>query len=429
MKDKYKMLNLFKYALSTVISIALIGCGGADGAKAIDPKSAALTQEVDAFMQPYLSANGITAATIAVMKDGVLLYEKAYGYKNEQATIPLSKDALLSGASIVKPVTAAAIYKLHSAGLLDINDLVFCRPYIQSRCWIPTAWTTATDPRIEYIQIKDLVSHMGGWDRGGENCKAFNGATAINTNGVQASLRNSGLPCDPLQHDALVKGDLGLSRPANIEETIRYVMSVDLDYLPGSPSQTVRNRYSNFGYMLLGHIIEQASGQSYNSYINSQLLGPLGIDSNDFKNGASLLSQADAREPNYITTKQLLNVFGSGVVNARDGGVNAINWIATATSLMTARAMARFASAYKIDTNINGVDGPTNGQPLANSGNDGFHGGDLPGSASLVRQLRSGISYAVLMNKNDKFEGSGNRVDYPMDVRTGIDRAVSRAGY
>ena len=142
-----------------------------------------------------------------------------------------------------------------------------------------------------------------------------------------------------------------------------------------------------------------------------------------------MLSQADSREPNYITTKQTLNVFGPGLVNARDGGVNAINWVSTATSLMTARAMARFASAYKIDTDANGVDGQYNGKPLLGVTNDGFHGGDLPGSASLVRQLRSGISYAILMNKNDKYEGSGVRRDYPMDMKTGIDRAITRAGY
>jgi CubicO group peptidase (beta-lactamase class C family) len=206
-------------------------------------------------------------------------------------------------------------------------------------------------------------------------------------------------------------------------------MGADLDYDPGFPSVNVRDRYSNFGYMLLGHIIERASGQSYNSYINSEILGPLGIAANDFKNGNSLLSQADPREPNYITNIQLPSVFVSGFVNVRDGGVNAINWVATATSLMTASALARFASAFKIDTDAFGVDGPTNGQPLAGARNDGFHGGDLPGSAALVRQLSSGITYAVLLNKNDKFEGSGPRVDYPMDMKAGLDSAVLRAGY
>lgn len=420
------MLQKFKGAAAVATLTLLAACGGGSSS---DSRPAALAAEMDALIQPYLAANGITAVTVAVMQNGQLLFEKAYGYRDLQATTPLAVDALLSGASIVKPVTAAAINKLQSAGLVDRNDLVFCLPNSQLRCWIPNSWVTASDNRIFTIQVKDLISHMGGWDRGGESCRAFSGLTALNTPGVQSLLRSSGLPCDSLQHDALVKGDLGLNRAPTTEETIRYVMATNLDYDPGSPSSSVRDRYSNFGYMLLGYIIEQASGQSYNSYVNSQILAPLGVPVADFKNGNSLLSQADPREPNYITTKQTLNVFGPGLVNARDGGVNAINWVSTATSLMTARAMARFASTYKIDTDTNGVDGPNNGQPLLGVTNDGFHGGDLPGSASLVRQLRSGISYAILMNKNDKYEGSGVRRDYPMDMKSGIDRAITRAGY
>jgi CubicO group peptidase (beta-lactamase class C family) len=412
------------------LTFALTACGG--GGSASDPRLAALALEVDAFIQPYLNANGITGGTVAVMKDGQLLYEKGYGHQNLQATIPLRADALFSGASTVKPMTAAAINKLQTAGFLDVNDFVFCRVnnIAPRRCWIPFGWVTSTDNRIESILIRDLISHRGGWDRGSQNCRAFIGQTArANGDAIQTVLRNSAAPCDPLQHDALVKGDLSLTSPPTIEQTIRYFMGADLDYDPGFPSVNVRDRYSNFGYMLLGHIIERASGQSYNSYINSEILGPLGIAANDFKNGNSLLSQADPREPNYITNIQLPSVFGSGFVNVRDGGVNAINWVATATSLMTASALARFASAFKIDTDAFGVDGPTNGQPLAGARNDGFHGGDLPGSAALVRQLSSGITYAVLLNKNDKFEGSGPRVDYPMDMKAGLDSAVLRAGY
>jgi hypothetical protein len=47
----------------------------------------------------------------------------------------------------------------------------------------------------------------------------------------------------------------------------------------------------------------------------------------------------------------------------------------------------------------------------------------------MLRQLPSGVSYAVLMNKNDLYEGSGTRKDYPSDVKTGIDAAITLGGY
>jgi CubicO group peptidase (beta-lactamase class C family) len=45
-----------------------------------------------------------------------------------------------------------------------------------------------------------------------------------------------------------------------------------LDFDPGS-----RHAYSNFGYCLLGRVIERVSGNAYDSYVQQDVLGPLGI--------------------------------------------------------------------------------------------------------------------------------------------------------
>jgi hypothetical protein len=79
---------------------------------------------------------------------------------------------------------------------------------------------------------------------------------------------------------------------------------------------------------------------------------------------------------------------------------------------------------------------------LAGIPNSGFHYGDLPGTAAVVSQSTSGVSYAILMNRNDKFEalgastgcgGCGGSAD-PLQntsiaVRVGIDAAIASAGY
>jgi hypothetical protein len=90
--------------------------------------------------------------------------------------------------------------------------------------------------------------------------------------------------------------------------------------------------------------------------------------------------------------------------------------------------MATFAAHFVIDTDVNGIDGPENGRQLNGARRDGFHDGDLPGTATVVRQLGSGVSYAVLMNKNDKFE-NGCISNYPRTVRNAMDDAISAAGY
>ena len=51
----------------------------------------------------------ITAGTLAVMKDGEILLERGYGWLDEERTTLLPPDALLRLASVVKPMTAAAV--------------------------------------------------------------------------------------------------------------------------------------------------------------------------------------------------------------------------------------------------------------------------------------------------------------------------------
>ena len=403
----------------TVGSVVSVG-----GTSSPTPPSA-LAVATDAFMAPYLSSNGITAATLTIMKNGVVLYTQAYGYKDLAGTVPLSANALMTGASIVKPVTASAIQKLANAGSLALTDKVFCAlgvtPSSANHCWISSTWVTSTDVRIQNITISHLLAHKGGWDRGLTNCYAYQ----VSPSPTRTTLINNGSPCDPIQHEAIVQAVGSLTAAPTLEQDIKFFMNGRLDFAPGGPAI-----YSNFGYMLLGLIVESASGTDFNTYVTANILSPLGVSSSDFKTNSSLLVNADSREPNYITTLTSSSVYAPGTtVSARNGVLNAANFMAAATTAMTSKAMATFAGNFKIDTDANGVDGANNGLPLNGTTNSAYHRGDLPGTAAMLRQLLSGVSYAVLMNKNDLYEGSGTRKDYPSDVKAGIDAAITTGGY
>jgi len=403
-------------------ALMLVSCGG--GGSLPTPTSA-LAIATDAFMTPYLSGNGITAATLTIMKNGAVLYTKAYGFKDSAGTIPLTADALMTGASIVKPVTASAIQKLATAGSLALTDKVFCAsgvlPSSANHCWISSTWVASSDARIQNITITHLLSHKGGWDRGLTNCYAYQVSPAP----TRTTLINNGNPCDPIQHEAIVQVAGGLTAAPNLEQDIRFFMNGSLDVAPGSTAI-----YSNFGYMLLGLIVESASGTDFNTYVTTNILIPLGVSSSDFKTNSSLMAYADPREPNYITTLTAPSVFAPGtIVSARNGVINAANFLAVATTSMTSKAMATFAGSFKIDTDANGVDAANNGQALNGTTNSAFHRGDLPGTAAIMSQLNSGVSYSVLMNKNDLYEGSGTRKDYPSEVKAGIDAAITAGGY
>jgi CubicO group peptidase (beta-lactamase class C family) len=65
---------------------------------------------------------------------------------------------------------------------------------------------------------------------------------------------------------------MGLSYPAAASNVISWMFSKPLDFAPGAS-----NVYSNFGYQILGRVIEKASGKSYGNYLQEDLLGPWGI--------------------------------------------------------------------------------------------------------------------------------------------------------
>lgn len=322
-----------------------------------------------------MKKTGATAVTIAIAKHGVVKYEKAYGFKDAAKTLPLTTNTLMRTASIVKPVTAAAIRKLAKDGVLSLSDHAFCTGS-NAPCWLPsTLLSPNTDPRTKDITIQQLIDHRGGRSR---NRDAFGG---------EALCKAVSAPCPPSRVDI-----------------VKYMMTLPLDYTPGLPGNL--DSYSNFGYLLLGMIIEQASQTSYIQYVQNSVMEPLGISIDDFKAGESLPADHDQREPVYISKQMAPSVFniGKDAPFAEEGFV-AKNWLAVGSSISTARAMALFASAYKLP----------HGEFLERAAtNDGLHFGGVDGSATIVRQLSSGVSYSIFLNiaiNGDEYQSLTKNLD------------------
>ncbi|NHZ34218.1 serine hydrolase domain-containing protein [Massilia rubra] len=349
--------------------------------------SADLNGKIDAAMKPFMAANGISAATVAVAKDGVMLAERGYGHRDSARQVPLPADAMFITASIVKPVTAAAIQTLAREGALALTDHVFCSG-TNAPCWLaPALLAAAPDGRMASITVAQLLEHQGGWDA------AISG--------------------DPMVSEFDIGQALGLRAPPQQDDIIRFVLRGQLDFAPGT-----RIAYSNFGYLLLGRIIEKASGVGYIPYVQDKIMGPLGVPKADFEGMRSLVRDRHPREPDYITTVTAPSVFVPGTtVLALDGAIRADNWFATGSTITTARAMALFAAHYRIP----------DGVPLAGAKNNGGFSGADPGVATVLRQLPSGVSYAVMMNKLDEAHPSGE-ASYQMQALRRIEEVLTEAG-
>jgi N-acyl-D-amino-acid deacylase len=196
---------------------------------------------VDQVIQGVMRQHAVPGAAVGVVKDGRLVYARGFGYADLDSEELTQPDGLFRIASLSKAVTAAATLKLVDDGLLSLTD----HPFDILSALEPPAGATV-DPRLALITVRMLLHHSGGWDRD--------------------------LSFDPMFRPAIAAQAVGAPEPASAETVIRYMLGQPLDFDPGT-----RYAYSNFGYAVLGRVIEQATGQSYEAYVRSAVLNPAGI--------------------------------------------------------------------------------------------------------------------------------------------------------
>lgn len=344
--------------VNALLSGFLMGCGS-DAKKPHVVRT--MEEKLDKQINTMMEDTGATAVTVAVVKDGIVRYEQAYGFKDEAKTIALKSDALMRTASIVKPVTAAAIQKLAATSLLSLSDHVYCTGS-NAPCWLPAdLLSEQTDDRVKDITIQHLIEHTGGFTS----------------------------DSDPLGSEYVALEDCETYHcPATREDLVRYMMTQPLDFNPGEPGTL--DSYSNYGYMVLGMIVELASKTTYENYVQTHIMAQLGIPASEFKAAKSRTIDHDPREPFYNFTRMWPSAYTKDkMAFLGEEGLVSENWVSVGQSISTARAMAIFASSYKIP----------HGEPL-NDTNHGAHWGGLDGTATFLRQLPSGVTYAVFMNKD-----------------------------
>jgi N-acyl-D-amino-acid deacylase len=214
------------------------------------------------------------------------------------------------------------------------------------------------------------------------------------------------------------------------EAIIRYMLRRPLDFDPGS-----RYAYSNFGYCLLGRVVEKVSGKSYHDYVRQEVLAPLGA--HDTQLGRTLLAgrlphevryDAGDRKGNAVLGPQLGKPvplpYGAWCLEAMDshGG-----WVATAADLV------RFAEAFdhpdrckvlnarSIETMFArppGEAGFDKGKPrevyyacgwsvrpYGKDSRNTWHTGSLDGTSTILVRRTDGLTWAVLFNSRDGGKG------------------------
>jgi N-acyl-D-amino-acid deacylase len=366
------------------------------------PKLAAYDELMTNFMREHKPPG----AALAVSYHGRLVYARGFGHANLEKQEPVRPASLFRIASLSKPFTAAAVVHLVEQGKLRLDERVF--PILKLE---PHPERGARfDPRWHEITVRHCLQHTGGWDRD----KSFDPMSAETAEQVAKSL--------------------AVPLPINPRQIIRYTMGKPLDFAPGTAYA-----YSNFGYCVLGRVIEAVSGKAYHELVREKILAPLGI--RDMQLGKNLLRDRAPGEVLYYDSRQRT---GRAISGPRIGqqaplpyGVECIEtmdanggWIASAVDLV------RFAVALDdpkrcpilSEDSIRAMLAPPPGpvghgpkgrpkptyyacgwdvRPAAGQAEKvtKWHTGLLAGSSTLLVCRADGIDWAVLFNSDAGKDG------------------------
>lgn len=211
--------------LRALVTLSLTLCFAALAARGQQPSRADIIGRVDSLAGAFIADTHTPAVSVAVLRGSDTLVMKGYGDASISAHRAATAATIYRIGSITKQFTAAAIMRLAEKGKLSIDD-----PITKFLPDVPTHGQTIT--------IRRLLNHTSG----------IHNYTAVR---------------DWRQHWA---EDMTPRRIA------AFVDQDSLDFKPGD-----RWSYSNTNYVLLGMIVEKASGEPYAKYLQEQFFTPLGL--------------------------------------------------------------------------------------------------------------------------------------------------------
>jgi CubicO group peptidase (beta-lactamase class C family) len=335
---------------------------------------------IDKTINSFLRKWSIAGASVAISKDGKLVFAKGFGYADTAAKTETQPYNQFRIASISKLVTAIGIMKLNEEGKLSLTDKVFGPDGILNDPY----FSNPKDKRVYSITVAQLLSHEGGW-----------------------SQRYG----DQMFMPITIAEKMGLKPPVDTKAIVRFALDRRLQYTPGTGKA-----YSNLGYSVLGLVIEKVTGMTYEEYCKNAILQPLGIY--DMAIAGNMPSDRAPYEVTYYepTDRELKpSIYGTGEMVPPSYGGNDITalgaagaWLATAPDLIRLLlSVDGFQSRPDIlsDESIRFMTDNENGfAPVGWKGTiyggTWWRTGSFPGSTGMMKRQSDGISWVVLLNSS-----------------------------
>ncbi len=378
--------------------------------------------DLDDVMVQFMQDRKISHGALAVTRDGRL--ELARGYNWAPASEPLTTpETKFRVASVSKPLTAVGVMKMIESGQygIDLDTTLAEIPGMDTSGWI--------DGRLVNNSLRWLLQHRGGWDR--DSTKTVFGLKSVEWSPVPVIMPEPGF--DPMFRDFTIADELGVPLPITQSHVTQYMKNYIASFEPGDGYA-----YSNFGYMLLGRVIEAVTGEDYETWTRDNVLCPIGAGGMFLGTGPQENVQPDEVPYRHAMRILLRNVYGLSPEYRpwQYGGFNIDNMDAHGGWVSSVVDMARFTNALSDET-----DSPLLSEgaidflfdPTSDSGNSyaaGFqvsgslryHNGSLRGTWAYIARRDDGITWVAFFNQRSESNlPTGNWAN----IRPNLESAIS----
>ncbi|QQS40424.1 MAG: beta-lactamase family protein [Acidobacteriota bacterium] len=258
-----------------------------------------LSQQIDSYVSSRVKGQEFSGIVLVAL-DGKVVVQNAYGMADHEYSVPNTPQTKFRIGSVTKPLTAIAVAKLQEMGKLDFEDSI-CK--FISDC--PAEW--------QLVRIRHLLTHTSGIP------DLFGAMDAV-----------------PVEKTS--------------DEIDRIVKSLKNRQLQGQPGEEYK--YSNFGYCLLGYVIEKASGKLYTPFLTENILGPVGMSGTLYDDPRPIINeraQGYVRKDGQVYNDKLTDPAGysAGGLLSTAGDLFLLDRALFSGKLLSKKSLDRMFTAYK----------------------------------------------------------------------------------
>jgi len=294
-------MKLLHILLATMLMLCLAtGALAYDPAPASDPEalgfSSSRLARIAAWQQSQVDTGAFSGAVAAIARNGKVAYLRAVGFRDRAKTIPLAADAIFWIASMTKPITSVAAMMLVDDGKLNLTapvhqylpELQDMTVAVETKESVTGKTELAREPQKHSMTVEDLLRHTAGLVYGG-------GSTGVH-----------GL------YNGLYNNSTGVwRRDRTLADFVSALAKLPLAHQPGEVWE-----YSH-AVDVLARVIEVASGEPFDQFLETRLFKPLGMVDTGFHVPDGKLSRlidppTGGRPPMWDVTKPTKLFAGGG---------------------------------------------------------------------------------------------------------------------